>query len=327
MILPSNYWDLTPGVNVTIFPAPSKGHHGAFTPHGVNSAWKMITEKLVGSTLGTIPLKLLADISIEHQPGSATDTRADGKRIVIADGHVRAATLFAYATARLSEHPLLSDTYKLWFDFFLDALAEGDPIVPFDDHYKDLMRTLGEGRPSKNSVAANFSDTMYGFVAFVLAHEAAHILLGHGRKMADAKSVREMELEADQTAVDLTVAAGLFDGGAIASWTQWQAIRSIGALVNAGRGSSESSSHPLPADRLRVILNRLAELENRSDLDVESSVGELQRLIGEYQVTRAGGRMDELFDMRETPGDVSFVQERAFKRIMKLHVSAGQELA
>jgi hypothetical protein len=317
MELPADYWDLTPGVELTIFPAPATGYQGAFNPKGVAHAWRLLTEPLTKFTLGRISLARLKNISVEHEPGPATDTRADGSRIVVADGHVRAASLFAYAAARLLANPALDDCYKLWFDLFLDALAEGDPVVPLDNGYSKLLGRMGQGPIHDEPVASYFKEIMYGFVCFLLAHEAAHILLGHSRREEDAARIRQMELDADRAAVELTVKANVFGGPAIAAWSQWQAIRSLAALINARDGKT-IRTHPPPVERLRTVLQRFEELEQRADLDVEIMVDGLQKLIGQYQDVLAAGRVDELFGMRHRPARMSTKEERTLKRLTRL---------
>ena len=86
---PTDYWDLTPGVELRIFPAPASGYRGAFNPKGVAHAWRLLTEPLTKLKLGRTSLARLAKITVEHEPGPATDTRAQGNRILVAHGHVR----------------------------------------------------------------------------------------------------------------------------------------------------------------------------------------------------------------------------------------------
>ena len=107
-----------------------------------------------------------------------------------------------------------------------------------------------------------------GFTAFLLAHEAAHILHDHPLSMSAASCSkrsdevlalsRSLELEADKTAIDLLMAADWFIVGAFLAWQQWLAVRTAAIAGLTGADYRVGTTHPPPVERFRAALSHVA---------------------------------------------------------------------
>jgi len=86
-------------------------------------------------------------------------------------------------------------------------------------------------------------------LAVVMAHELAHILLGHGD---ERRGTRAMERAADHLAVDLLAEAGFDPAGGLSLWRRLAAER---------RGLRLFSSHPGPRERLENWAAAIAKRE------------------------------------------------------------------
>lgn len=328
------YDDLRPALEVAIYPAPPAGYQGALSPKGVELIWNQIVEHLGAGGSTDIDRQHLAAIRIQVEPGPGTQSRAGGSTIVLADGHLRAASLFAYAGARLEADSRLLSCYNMWFDFFIDALAYGDPAVPLDDGYFEMLQALASGEAPNESLKEAFTESIFGWMAFLLAHEAGHIILNHGNRLQQQfrdlpKSVAEwpdeakrltqrFELEADRFAVDLTIASAKFSPGAVASWFQWQAVHHVAAMAQVGVSIDQLSTHPPPHERFEAVLKHLVNEHSYHDLPVNELVDYFQSLIDKYDRALLAGRVNELFPMRGRPVSIRVKHERAVKRISKL---------
>lgn len=328
------YRDIRPGVDVVIFPAPPDGYQGALSPKGVMAVWSTLLRRWEQADLNNLPVNRLRALQVRVEPGPATSSRAGGETIVITDGHLRAATLFAYAVGRLESDQKILRCYNLWFDLFVDAMTQGDPVVHLDSGAFTLLRQLGPPSGSSTPTSEKFQETIFGWTAFLLAHEAGHILLNHGPRLTTifpalpdnplawppeaAAMGRDFELEADAIAVDLTLAANLFSASAISAWFQWQALRNVASMAQAGVDVVMHVTHPPPVERFRQVLTQFAKREPRPGLPVETMIAGFEQLIGKYDRALRSGTVNDLFPMRNRPADVGVVEERVIKRISEL---------
>jgi hypothetical protein len=325
----AEYRDLAPGAEVVIHGASREGYGGAFAKDGVRFVWDQLRAQLEGMKVSALDLGRLADIEVVFEPGPGIDTRAGPGHIVVADGHIRAASLFAHALPKLEANQQLLDCYAQWFRFFIDAMIAGDPVIPFGKGYSDTLRTLNTQIERSGEVAA-FRDIVMGFTAFLLAHETAHILHDHASRIPAAywsKEVwpddvlalsRSLELEADRTAIDLLFAANWFTTGAFPAWQQWLAVRTVAIAALTGADYRVGTTHPPPVERFRAALSHVVARKHIDAAQIEDQVAYFEQVIQRYETELLRGE-DSLFPMRNRPAKMPPREERILKRITVLH--------
>lgn len=324
------YRDITPGVDLVFFPSPyADGFQGAVSARGVQIRWESLLDSLKNSKLFDRYGANLRKIEIEVRPGPGTGSRAGRDCIVIDDGHLRAAALFAYAVARLVTDQRIERCFAIWFDNLIDALVEGDPVVHLDGGYSKLLSGLHTGHAARDDLATTFREINFGWIAFLLAHEAAHILLDHGEKITKAypglpddplewprqaaQLTQRFELEADETAVRLCEDAQKFSYPAIAALCQWQMVRHVALAARAGATIPET--HPTPDQRLTHVLRICSGITPGERHELEAATESLTRMFTKYDKALRRGKVTELFPMRRRPAEMLSKEERAFKRM------------
>jgi hypothetical protein len=99
-------------------------------------------------------------------------------------------------------------------------------------------------------------------LAFLLAHEFAHLQLKHkfSQNLA-ANEIRQQEIEADQKAIEFLLEAKILPVVAI-----FQYFPTINDLMNRPGGNEEYYDHPLPHSRLISILSEMLKFIDRNRL-------------------------------------------------------------
>jgi hypothetical protein len=250
-----------------------------------------------------------------------THGRARGA-FIVADGHIRAGSLFAHAIAALEDNPGLVDCYERWFRFFVDAMVLGDPVIPFGGGYNDILRALNTPCLERSPQVAAFQDNLMGFTAFLLAHEAAHILHDHASLLSAADDVlalsRDLELEADKTAIDLLTAADRFSTGGFSAWQQWHVVRTVVIVTLTGEDYRVGTTHPPPVERYSAALCHVVARSSAAVAPSTHLVEYFEQLIQRYETELLRGE-ERLFPMRNRPAAVLPRDERILKRITMLH--------
>jgi hypothetical protein len=328
------YRDITPGADVVIFPAKPEGFHGAISPNGVEHIWSTLRTRLRAAGWDCGDLDRLERVHVSAEPGPSVATRASGNAIVVSDGHLRAGAVFAYAAARLEGDLRINDCYTLWFEYLTDALVQGDPIIHLDANFAEIQAEAMSNPPNLSLTAKLFSEINYGWVALLLAHEAAHILLEHVQKFsrhfpnisdnpnswsAPAKALsREFELEADAKALDMLLDAKYLSIRAISVWFQWQCVRSVVIATLAGGNWDPESTHPSHIERCRRFVKGWAERNHEPASVVDKVVSATFELTSKYDKALRAGNIQKLFPMRGRPVSMQVAEERARKRRMQI---------
>jgi hypothetical protein len=334
--LRAEYRDLAPADEVAIHLASRKGYGGALAKDEVRFVWDQLRAQLKGKRVGALDLGRLAGIEVVFEPGPGIETRAGTGRIVIADGHIRAVSLFAHALAKLEAIQQLTNCYAQWFRFFIDAIVAGDPVIPFGRGYSDTLRTLNTPNIQRSPQVGNFRDIVIGFTAFLLAHEAAHILHDHASLLSAASCSkrsddvlalsRALELEADKTAIDLLMAADWFIVGGFSAWQQWLTVRTVAVAALAGADYRVGTTHPAPVERFRAALSHVATHKQIDAAQVGNLVAYFEQVIQRYETELLRGD-HSLFSLRNRPAKISPREQRVMQRIMVLDICTARAIA
>ncbi|HSR70174.1 MAG TPA: hypothetical protein VLU25_19755, partial [Acidobacteriota bacterium] len=334
------YRDVTPGVNLEFLRSPhAGGFQGAVSERGIQIRWEALLDRLKEREIFDRYGAKLRRIEVEVRPGPGTGSRAGRDRIIIDDGHLRAAALFAYAVARLVTDQQIGRCFTLWFDNLIDALVEGDPVVHLDEGYSKLLIGLKTGRGPRDDLTRIFMEINFGWIAFLLAHEAAHILLDHGEKITKAfpglpddplqwprqaaQMTQRFELEADETAVRLCQDAEQFSYQAIAASCQWQMVRHVALAARVEATIPET--HPTPDQRLSRVLSVCAGITQGERRQLKAAAEAQMRLFKKYDKALRRGKVAELFPMRRRPAEMLSKKERALKRMTLVQFCLDQE--
>jgi hypothetical protein len=115
-------------------------------------------------------------IAISDVNNSLGMTRSDS--IYIDKGLIIAIDNYAFAEAMLESGRISSDLYTRWHYYFIDAVIKGDPVTYctgttyFNEQFSNLMNS--------DTKFNNVYQAVYNsWIAFILLHEASHILLKH----------------------------------------------------------------------------------------------------------------------------------------------------
>ncbi|MBI3796817.1 MAG: hypothetical protein HY268_07605 [Deltaproteobacteria bacterium] len=219
-------------------------------------------------------------------------------------------------------------------------MAYGDPAIPLDDKYFALVSDLHNGQKKNQNLAELFQEYVFGWTAFLLAHEAGHILLNHGKILRerfpqlpsavaqwpdDAKRLTQsFEMAADQFAVDLLTSTRKLSVRAISVWFQWQAVHYVAAVTQVGIDTDQLGTHPHPQKRFEAVLSQIAKLEDYRDLNLKEYVASFGQLIDKYDRALLAGQIDKLFPMRGRPASMTVKSERAMERATKLMFCTSQ---
>jgi hypothetical protein len=318
-----DYWDLAPGTSVAIFPAPAEGTSSALSPIGVQRRWETITDLLQGKVINGVKLDFRG-ITVTVEPGPDTSTHISNRHIVVSEGHLRAFTLLAHAIARSETGALPARCYNTWFDYFIDAMGQGDPIVMVDGTYRELMKVVASDGDSQNSFSAAsiFRRTVRGATAFLLAHEAAHALLGHERKtlrgsiQQQAERNREQETEADKLAAQMLLEVNALPVEAISAWDSWQLARDVANAANQG---GIAPDHPMPEVRSQIILDVLKAKGRISPQDADMLQSIISGLSQKFKRTLLTGQLEPVVRLSgPRPRDMEPKTERADMRMTQL---------
>lgn len=156
--------------------------------------------------LNSISYKLVKSLDPSIMHATINDTK---REIKISVGAVNLLVNLAYASAASVFIEGGSKKMVDWIGTVAKAIESKNYV------YNDFLTYSGTEEPKQEWFPAIFRGKLYAGISFVVAHESAHILLGHtatSSKNMSSNKIRSLEYEADRLSVDLI--APLADGNA-----------------------------------------------------------------------------------------------------------------
>ncbi len=250
--------------------------------------------------------------------------------IVIDEAYFRIglAASYSFAVLRSSGMKVVGQ-YNVWNDYFVDSIVQEDPMVYIDGSTCFGLHPSGTADP----LEALVRQEMTGWIAFVVLHEASHLLLGHEEAFqkhylslidkpksewpaAALELSRQNEFAADKLAIklmyevsDIDISTSLADLG-----TFFQARD--GALKKRG---VTYQTHPDPIARTIALVDDIFVAQKKPESGKQAIQDSVRTNLGAIRDHEANRLLRPVGHMRGTrPADITENSERFLLRDAQL---------
>src|SRR5579883_3456 len=195
--------------------------------------------------------------SLELLQQHSANANIKGNTIRIDEAHFRIGMIQAYSYTLLSMYPAADSLFLKWAELFTDSVRRGDPVVALDGG--DCFGLFNPGLLDEEQ-QYRFNKHLTAWIGLVMAHEMAHIALGHEAALAKEEKQNgfkgavalqnKLEDEADSCSIEYLKAANIDPAEALSGLSTWYLIRQP---QNYG-ADPLSMTHPTAIARARTLV-------------------------------------------------------------------------
>jgi hypothetical protein len=274
-------------------------------------------------------LSRIGSIDIAVRPSRNMLGYAAGSSVTLDEGNLLIGYAVSYANTLFEFGKVTMKEYDLWYQYFIDSIVDGDPIV-YPLGTQDFMHFIRSTGGLDDTVSSSFIANLNPWIAMTVFHEVAHVVLNHGSRLQDRFPTlaqrhvsqwtpeefefnRKLEREADKEALDLYMSQAGFDPSrGLVYWVLWPILRR--EAITHIRRRAVYPTHPEPRERATEVMSYFLELTGSDRKAQNDYSGHLDELIRDLtRRIREGRRPIDHIPIEVPPGTPESLR-RFFKR-------------